>query len=182
MGSRRTSAPGCARRSHTSLTRGACGFTLIEMVVTLVVMSIIIAIAIPNLLTSSGAVLGREARKLALFMELVHDEAMTRGENLGISFNKESPVLWREGEEDWVETKSDDLPGDAALENGVKIAGAWVGQREVSSQDRIVFTASGSITPYSLKLAYDGREADLKGDIFGRVSITERRSGKEESK
>jgi general secretion pathway protein H len=150
------------------------GFTLIEMVVTMVVMAVIIGIAMANIGSGSRSILGREAKKLAYFMELVHDEAVTRGEGMGVSFSANTPVLWRESGQDWIQMPADDIVGDGTVGNGVKIAGAWVDGLPVSGADKVEFQPSGSIAPYSLKLALDGMETDLNGDLFGRVSITEK--------
>jgi len=48
----------------------------------------------------------------------------------------------------------------------VKIAGAWVGEVDVTDTNRMEFHPSGSIAPYSIKLVLDGAETELKGDIF----------------
>jgi Tfp pilus assembly protein FimT len=141
------------------------------MAVTMAVMAVIIGIAVFNIGTSNRSILGREANKLAYFMELVHDEAVTRGKKFGISFSGNRPVLWHDDGKDWVQTPSEDGLGDGTVENGVKLAGAWVDGREVSETRRVEFNPSGSIAPYSLKLTLDGMVTDLYGDIFGRVAI-----------
>lgn len=182
---RRISAPGCAKgvsgkggfgaraRRYAAL-KGGGGFTLIELAVTMVVMAVIIGIAVANIGSSSRSIIGREAQKLAFFMELVHDDAVTRGERMAVSFSGNTPVLWRDSGKDWVQTPGDNDAGDGTVENGVKISGVWVDGHEVSGTGRVEFNPSGSIAPYSVKLAFDGMETELKGDIFGRVAIKEK--------
>ena len=165
---RRISAPGCARG-----VSGKGGFTLVELAVTMVVMAVIIGIAVANIGSSSRSIIGREAQKLAFFMELVHDDAVTRGERMGVSFKGNTPVLWRDSGTDWVQTPADNDVGDGTVENFVTISGVWVDGHEVSGTDRVEFDPSGAIAPYSIKLAFDGMETELKGDIFGRVAIKE---------
>lgn len=161
-----------APASKVTRTRG--GFTLIEVAVTMVVMVVIIGIAMANFGSSSRLTLGREAKKLAYFMELVHDAAVTSGQGIGVSFNKNTPALWRHNGKEWVESRGEDDLGDGTVENGVKIAGAWVDGVDVTDTHRMEFHPSGSIAPYSIKLVFDGLEADLNGDIFGRVVINEK--------
>lgn len=135
------------------------------------VIVVIIGIAMINIGSGSRSIIGREAKKLAYFMELVHDEAVTRGQGIGVSFNKNTPALWRHDGKEWVESRGEDELGDGTVENGVTIAGAWVDGADVTDSHRMEFNPSGSIAPYSIKLTLDGLEVDLAGDIFGRVAI-----------
>lgn len=173
---KRTSAPGCGRgvlKARHGDSTAKSGFTLIEVAVTMAVIAVIIGVAMINIGSGSRMVLGRESKKLAYFMELVHDEAVTRGQGIGVSFNKNTPALWLHNGKDWVESRGDEELGDGTVGNGVKIAGAWVGEVDVTDTNRMEFHPSGSIAPYSIKLVLDGAETELKGDIFGRVSIKE---------
>lgn len=171
---RRTSAPGCGSPPQSpALLKGEVGFTLIEMAVTLAVAVVIAGFALLNIRTQSGVVLSREANKLAGFMELVHDEAMTRGENLGVSFDGGLAVVWREDDEEWVRTPSDEMALEAAVENGVAITEVLKDGRAVSASGKLTFPAFGSMAPYSIRLALDGRELRLDGDIFGKVVVKE---------
>ncbi len=178
---RRTSAHGCGRGkgqilpyAFAPVLKSKSGFTLIEIAVTMVVMAVIIGVAVANIGSGSRLILGREAKKLAYFMELVHDEAVTRGNSMAVSFSGNTPLLWNESGTDWAQTPADDIAGDGTVGSGVKIAGVWVDNVELASAEKVEFRSSGSIASYSIKLAFDGMETDLKGDIFGRVSITER--------
>lgn len=163
-----------ARACGSCALKSRGGFTLIELAVTMVVMSVIIGIAVANIGSSGRSILGREAKKLAFFMELVHDDAVTRGEMMGVSFSGNRPVLWSDSGKGWAQTPGDNDVGDGTVENGVKISGVWVDGHEVSRAGRVEFNPSGSIAPYSVKLELDGMEAELKGDIFGRVAIKEK--------
>jgi type II secretion system protein H len=156
------------------MLKGRGGFTLIELAVTMAVMAIIIGLAVVNIGSSSKSVIGREAKKLAFFMELVHDDAVTRGERMGVSFKGNTPLLWHDSGKDWVQTAGDNDVGDGTVENGVKISGVWVDGHGISGSERVEFNPSGSIAPYSVKLTLDGMETELKGDIFGRVAIKEK--------
>jgi prepilin-type N-terminal cleavage/methylation domain-containing protein len=87
------------RISRVGICKG--GFTLLEFLVVLFLVSVVIAIVFPSFPNFSDRRLGAEAREMASILRYMYDTAISRKETFSVTFDLgESTVSWKgpEGE------------------------------------------------------------------------------------
>lgn len=122
----------------------------------------------------------QEARRLETLLALVNDEAIVRGEELGIRFGEdgyEFVVLEQDGwtVPDDAMLRSHDLPADLHLKlelEGDQAPDAVATERDKEPPPQVLILSSGEMTPFSV--IFDSRLSDyryrLSATILGDVS------------
>lgn len=140
------------------------GYTLVEILAVLAILGIAIALAQIRLAPSPAQALEREARRLALVLELARDEAMMQGCTVTwIARGDSHRIACRRAQTGYASHPW--APG-VVLER-VSIAGV-----PVSGEAHLLFTPSGINAPYELILALEGDRVQVTGDALGRVSVS----------
>jgi len=144
-------------RTNMRILRNACGFTLIELMVTIGVLAILAGIAVPNFLGwLPKARLKSAARELYSDIQLAKISAIESGVRCAISFNPTGYVLFLDENNNLAledsETVIKEKPGNDA---------GWAGHKGVSVSDSdlpvITFMANGIPT--------DGAGGFVSGDV-----------------
>lgn len=162
-------------RFRSWLLRGArrAGFTLIEIMVTLVVISLVIGLAVVNLQPSEKRTMEREAGRLALLLELAAEEAYVTGTDIGFSIDGADYGFYQPGEvKKWTPYKGDDLFREGSLHGGVRLMDMEVNNRDAPPGSTLVFSSSGHNDIFDIYLALGAGKAVLHGDPLGRVVLT----------
>jgi len=155
-----TSATGNKRPA--TLQRGA-GFTLIELLITLVIIALIAAIAVPSLRSSPAADLRNSAQMVAAALRQTRIDAMSSGRSLALLVDTEAHTLQQQDRDN-----PRQLPDDIALV-------LTTAEQEMLGPDRggIRFWPDGSATGGRVTLARD--QLTLRVDVewlTGRVRIS----------
>ena len=152
------------------------GFTLLEVMVTLVLIGIITTFAILSLRGSSDMErLASETRRLAALMELNHQEAILRGEQRGVHFTEEGYVFLSLVGKDWLPAVDSRWLREHQLPPGITLA-LWVEERRVkldtaaSTTPQILLLSSGEATDFLAILSSTERvRYSISGNAAGKL-------------
>lgn len=162
----------------------ARGFTLIEILVVVLIISIVSAIAVMSLRDTRGDTqIKEEARRIATLMKLASDEAAMQGRDLGVRFRPESYefLLYERDLQDWVTLDYDKLLRERQVPEGIvltlKLEDVDVELPLVEDDEReppqVLILSSGETTPFELEIESDNSNYVyyLTGQPLGGVEI-----------
>ncbi len=162
-------------------TRRAAGFTLLELMVVMVLIAIIFSFAALSMRGDDVAeIMEREARRLETLLVLANDEAIVRGEELGVRFaddGYEFLILaldgWKVPDDDLL--KAYTLPADIRMQ--LEIEGEPGFDEDDSTQDiepppQVLIMSSGEMTPFTVTFISDLSDYRyrLTTSLMGEVS------------
>jgi general secretion pathway protein H len=141
------------------------GFTLIEVLVVLLILSITVSLIAVNLARGEETILEDEARRVAALLQHARDEAVITGRSLG----------WRADATG--HGFSPDQPPDTPLRRRawpaqVAAAQLRIAGVPVAADTPLVFASSGIGLPFDLVLASGERRVVISGDGAGRIEVT----------
>ncbi len=173
----------------------ARGFTLIEILVSIVVIGILMSAVMVSFNVSSGEeTLRDEARRLMSLIELAQDDAMLQGREFGLEFTIDAYrfVEYDPYTNQWAELVNDNylqywsLPENIELDLFLEDQRVLLDQihepieyaNEASRPDEayaphLLIFSSGDATPFELHLLNDEDEfrAGIQGDLLGNLEI-----------
>ena len=141
----------------TSL-RAACGFSLLELLVVLVILAVAAGAVSMSVAPRESRLLAEESERLAALFRLAQDEARVRGR----------PVAWIADEHGYrflVGGREPDAPGDPLR------ARAWPFPVQRVEAPRLVFGAEPLLPPAEIRIATHEREVRLALDAFGTITV-----------
>ena len=149
------------------------GFTLVEILVTLTVIAITAAVALPNLAPSNTQRLRREAQRIALAMENARDEAVYLGAPVGWRLEeKEKRILFFRpaGGDGWTFSA---VGGMAAIDpvEGVTLEDVTMDGVKADPEKTAVFHPQGFATEFAITLALEDKTAIIRCGPLGRISV-----------
>ena len=153
---------------HLSIAGGRSGFTLIEILVVLVIMSATLTLAVVNMAPSPERKLRHEALRLAYRLELARDEALYGGRPVGWKLEEGSVLFyqWRAGE-GWTPAESD--LRSFIPENDAELGGLVIDGLKAEEDAMAVFMPAGFGSLFSVNITMEGRSETIKGDKLGKV-------------
>jgi len=139
--------------------RRPAGFTLLEVMVVMVLIGIIFSFAMLSMRGDDIAErMDREARRLETLLALANDEAILRGEELGVRFTDDGYEFlalaldgWKLTDDDLL--KSHTLPADISLElelEDQQSLNSGDGEDEVETPPQVLILSSGEMTPFTV--------------------------------
>jgi len=157
------------------------GFTLMEIMVVLVLISILTSLAVLSVGGGPRDRLAEEGQRLAALVELQQQEAILTGEIRGVQFGRQGyAILSLDEQGAWVPPDATDtlirhaLPEDMAL-------GLWVDQRpaplEKISFPQVLLLNSGEITDFVAVFSFVDDPSPnaplyrVAGDAVGRLTV-----------
>lgn len=172
-------------RSPRRLSRGAPGFTLIEILVVVVIVAIVASIAV-----ISVSAIGRdteiadETRRLSGLIGLVREQAEMEGRDYGLRIEegKYDFVLFDVRRNDWLTVVDDRLLRPRELPAGLRLR-LWLEGREVvlrpppdrkkPKPPQITLLSSGDMTAFDLRIVREGsdHEAHISADAAGKIEV-----------
>lgn len=140
------------------------GFTLLETLVTLALIAVLLAVAVPALVTTPGIELRSAARVIATGLRQAKLEAQRNRQSIALQVDVEARTLVLEGHE-----RVRQLPPEIELE-------ITTAEQEMQSPDRggIRFYPDGSSTGGRISLSLEGLKTRVDVEwLTGRVKVTE---------
>jgi len=148
------------------------GFTLIELMVTLLIIGILVGAISIKALPDTQQILLEEAQKLGLLLEQARDEALTSRRSLAWSNSQTRYEFWRLNENrEWQAMTSSeifrtrDLPGDIAI-NALS-----VNDTPLPPRSRLVFNPSGLNQPFRITLGLQQHRITVSSDNTGAIRV-----------
>lgn len=154
--------------------RPVAGFTLVEILVVVSIVSIVLAVASVNLLPDDRRTLADEAERLALLFELAGDAAASQGGSFAWqATGKRHAFYRRNSEEQWSSDVGDELLRPRDWPDGVRLESLDINHVQAAPDERLVFTASGAAIPFAVTLALGKERVCVLGNALGRVAIVD---------
>lgn len=148
------------------------GFTLVEVLVVLVILSIVVAAGAFGLRPDDRHVLRTEAERLALLLELAMEESRYSGRTLAWSSTAEGYRFWRyTADREWVPVTDDDMLRERRLPAETRIESVTIDAAAPPPSGRVVLRAStGQQARIGLRASAD--RADIAANFAsGRVDM-----------
>lgn len=175
------SVPGCFKPfSRLSDIRSATivrGFTLVELLVVIVILSLITGLIILNLARDERRELEREARHLVGALAYASDRARYRHELLGIAALPDGGgwqfLLFPEQTSSWHVIDNDPLLQTKTFPQPLRFRLIGYAGKDIRENAVIPIPPSGRHEPYSLELRNGAWRVNLIADPLGRIAATQ---------
>lgn len=156
------------------------GFTLIELMVVVVIISIILGLAVATLPGADPAdAMRTERERLVRLIELAGEEAILSSQNIGIQFSEHGYRFLVLRDNNWQELedrilKARTLPDEMELSLLLEGATVIIGEknRGQTTPDVLLLT-TGELTPFTVTLSsyHTDTSLSLKADALGGVEL-----------
>lgn len=162
----------------SSTTSMARGFTLIEVVVVMLILSIILGLAGMRLTRDRGDDLRDEGRRLALVLQNAQQQAILEGRPLAFSFNDEGyRFLQLDAKGKFVPIEKDELLAPHELPHPMTLGPATSRNKTGMSTDKkrkdmIVFDPSGEFPAFTMVLTIGELTWYVEGSDDGQIQST----------
>lgn len=148
------------------------GFTLLEMLIALVVISIAISLVMINIMPDERSQLRGEAERLALLLENAGLEARISGSPLAWSSTKTGYQFWHKNSyNDWVRIEESSPFRARNLPEGMTISEVRVEEQPLKRDDLLSFSASVLPQPYDIRMSSATLSLNIIGKSTGDISI-----------
>ncbi|MCP4407036.1 MAG: type II secretion system minor pseudopilin GspH [Gammaproteobacteria bacterium] len=173
---------------YHSFTKARCatGFTLFELLVTLVIISIIVTMTVLSIGDNQAERERRLTEQLATLMELAQESALFNAEEFALHFWRHGYSFYRLDGEQWqlimndAQLRTRELPEDIVITlylEGlkVKLPELFLPESETKTQPQIFILSSGETTPFEIRLG-NGQDTDMEliSNILGNLTMKRR--------
>lgn len=165
--------------------RSTQGFTLIEILVVIFIMSIVTSVALFSISRNENRQLESFAKELVQTVTLAQEQAMLQPSVLGLSIEKHGyqfaayHLAENKKKNSWSPLQDHllgmhDIPGNIALT--VEVGGQKIAREEseddVAHVPQIVISTNGDITPFTIYVGKKGQSPRymIKGDVDGTIT------------
>lgn len=138
------------------MKRPACGgFTLVELLVVIMIMSLFVGMARIIVRPDPRAALRVEAERLARLLEAANDEAGFTGNAIAWTATADGYRFWRRRDSaEWQSVQNDDLLRERNLPANMTISGLQVENMRVADSLRLEFAPYAPPLFFTIELAY----------------------------
>src|SRR5690349_4062412 len=172
--SMRTSGRGiCSRIADPVTASRAAGFTLLEILVVLVILSIAARLAVVGLGSDTRASLRREAQRFGGALEYAASRAQMRSETLGVDAAGSTVRFWRRNPDNstWAIVADDDALAARTLPEPLQLAGMLYAGQALAPNAIVPLRPSGRNEPALFALTSDDAQVLIALDPLNRVAI-----------
>lgn len=147
------------------------GFTLVEIMVVMIIMSVVFSLAAVNLMPGDDKTVVTEAARMALILEHAYEDASITGEPLGLALDNNSYSFKKMDDGGrWIDYQ-DDMFRKSAFEHDIVVEALIVDDAPVDAKRTLLLSPYGGDTPFTLRLGSGGAAASLTMNILGRVTV-----------
>ncbi len=151
------------------------GFTLLEMLVALVVMSIMLGIATVKLMPDEQAQLHEEAQRLAALLDQAGASARAAGLPLAWSGTGKEFRFWKKSKQgEWQRVEKDILLRSRSLPGEVRIGALEIGGRSMPPGTMVLLSPETATPTFRIRLSSGERQMMVAGNGIGAVSVMQR--------
>ncbi|MFA5627403.1 MAG: type II secretion system minor pseudopilin GspH [Thiohalomonadaceae bacterium] len=161
------------------------GFTLLELLVVLLILGILFSLATLSIGNDQETQIKEDAYRLASLIELVSEEAILQGRQLGLKFTtegysflflapqNEGPSLWLQLEQDKLLRPREFHPSTSAQLTLDDLPHALPATSAEHDAPQLYFLSSGERTPFMLRLSSNDQRIvyQLKSNALGPVKV-----------
>ena len=148
------------------------GFTLIEVLVVIFILSITLSLVVVNFTRDEQTVLEDEARRLALLLEFARDEAIVGGQPLAWTADLDGYTFARKPHGSrWQRLDADGMLVSRKWTPRSNLAAVRVSGVPAVAGDPIIFTTSGINLPFEIVLASGSSRVTLSANFSGKVQV-----------
>ncbi len=148
------------------------GFTLLELLVVLLVMGIVVGLASVTARPDDRALLGVEADRLALLLDLAAIEARNSGGAIAWTVQAPAYRFWRQVQDgQWVEIRDGDLLRARVLPEGMRFTGLRVENAQPRDAMRLEFGPYGTASAFSIGMALGAARSTVAGSPVGAIEV-----------
>ncbi|MBB5017879.1 type II secretion system protein H [Chitinivorax tropicus] len=151
--------------------RDSRGFTLIEIIVVVLIISIVITLAAVRLDPGQSRQLRDEAERLALLFETARDEAVASGEPIGWATDGTTYRFYRRENNDWVAFDAKSDLHERTLPDAMHIDQIQMSLQPLPADGRLLFMPSGVNELFAMRFALGEKRLKLRTDVLGRVFL-----------
>jgi len=157
-------------KQHANYALGL-GFTLIETLVVLTIMSIMLGLVIANWGLDEKQQLQQESRRLALLMAHASATARSTGRSIAWSSSQHGYQFLQPNtsRNNWQVVRADSTLRSRQLPAGIAISEQRVEGDRLARNEMIVFSPSGLNAPFSITLSSAHALTKLKGNVLGDI-------------
>ncbi len=151
------------------------GFTLLEMLVVLVVMSIMLGIATVKLMPDEQSQLREEAQRLAVLMDQAGASARAAGLPLAWSGTGKEFRFWKKSKQgEWQSVEKDSLLRSRSLAGDVRIGTLEIGGRDMPPGTMVLLSPETAAPQFRIRLVSGERQMKIAGNGLGAVLVMPR--------
>ncbi len=156
------------------------GFTLIEILVVLFIISIVTAVALLTIGKNEQREVKRFAEELTQILTLAEEQAMLQPTVLGLALNQDSfhfasYQLETDKKKNYWKPLQDNLLGKHRIPSDIEV-NIKMGKesKAVSHEPQIIISTNGDLTPFTIYVGKQGEKPlyEIKGDADGNVTNT----------
>jgi len=148
------------------------GFTLIEMLVVLVVISTLLGLVSVNAQPGARDLLQLEAERLAQIMELAAEESRISGKSIAWTADGSGYRFWRlDADDEWLEIRDSDLLRARSLPPGMAISNLRVEDAAPSEFLRVEFSPGGAAMAFIFDLSLGNESYAVAASPVGDLRV-----------
>jgi len=157
-------------KQHANYALGI-GFTLVETLVVLTIMSIMLGLVIANWGLDEKQQLQQESRRLALLMAHASATARSTGRPIAWSSSQHGYQFLQPNtsRNNWQVVSTDSTLRSRQLPAGIQISEQRIEGNRLSKNEMIIFSPSGLNAAFSITLSSAGAITKLKGNLLGNI-------------
>lgn len=158
--------------------RPSRGFTLLELLVTLVIIGIIVSFATLSLGNNAARRVEQEAERLSALIQLAKEEALFNAQELGILFWQNGYTFLRIENQQWTPITGDNELRPRALPEGLSMLLYLEGleaelprRPDQRKRPQVFILSSGEITPFEAEIGAGDAYVTLTADALGNLAF-----------
>ena len=147
------------------------GFTLLELLVVMVIAGVMLGVVSFNAMPSAHQALDKEARRIALLLQLARDEAIVRNSPVAFEADAEHYRFLVRTNTTWAAIEKDDLLREREFQRAPMTLLLTPPVTAGSGPMRIVFGREPVDKPFLLTLSIDNDQVAIRADGIGHFEV-----------
>lgn len=171
----REDSPPLTRDSLLARAAGACGFTLIEMLVVLMIMGLFVGLVTAVTRPDDRAVLEVEAQRLATLLDFAATKSRLTGKSIAWTAQREEYRFWQYYEDSgWSEIRDNDLLRARTLPHGMTISDLRIETLRPQGAMRLEFMPYGPNLVFTIEISLGAEYYFVSATPVGDVQVSPR--------